>query len=218
MKQDNSLQRYIDKLADAVAFEMELFPDVYEGEDVTVDKVRDYYATNIAPKKADSDDSFHGIFANLCNQIIKIRLDNGLSMAGNPHEACESIMAGIRNLANPKAREMIGMMNPKVTIGDVLVTGAPTYNVTKSSIKDLLANGFDPDEGPNVHVWITLFDGTVVDPTILSTLVEKERIDPENANELMVLPPHTSSDLKYVPLLIHNEFFYKVDKSRPNNH
>jgi hypothetical protein len=218
MKQDQSLQRYIDKLTDAVAFEMELFPDVYEGEEVTVDKVRDYYAANLAPEKADSDDSIHSIFANLCNQVIKIRLDKGLSMAKNPHEACESVMAAIRNLANPKAREMIAMMNPKVTIGDVLVTGAPTYHVTKSAIKDLLANGYNPDEGLNLHVWITLFDGTVVDPTILSTLVEKERIAPENANELMVLPPHISSDLKYVPLLIHNDFFYKVSRARSNRY
>ncbi|CAK2021631.1 DUF2612 domain-containing protein [Vibrio crassostreae] len=216
MKIDKQLIRYIDQLVGARELEMTLFPEKFEDTGIDLNTFREFYGQTVTSFDSKELTAYHNLFVNYCAKIMDYRLFNGQSSAHNCHESCETIMRAIHQEDSLKLREALFDLKPQVTIGDVLVKGQPQYKVTKKSIKDIIAEGFNPNKTLNVHVWITLFDGTVFDPTIAATLVAKKMLPPQEMSSMHIQPFGMTNDINitYKPLLIDNEFYSRVDRDR----
>lgn len=216
MKKDEKLMRYIDQLVGARELEMTLFPEKFEDTDIDLNTFRNFYEHTVTSFENKELANYHNLFLNYCVKVMDNRLFSGHSSAHKCHESCETIMRAIHQEDNPKLRDCLLDLKPQVTIGDVLVEGQPQYKVTKNSIKDIIAEGFNPNKYLNVHVWITLFDGTIFDPTIAATLVTKRMLPPQEMNSMHIQPFDMANSLNitYRPLLIDDEFYYRVDRER----
>ncbi|MEZ8372001.1 hypothetical protein AB6C94_21650 [Vibrio splendidus] len=216
MKIDKQLIRYIDQLVGARELEMTLFPEKFEDTGVDLNTFRKFYGQTVTSFDSKELTTYHNLFVNYCAKVMDCRLFNGQYSAHNCHESCEAIMRVIHQEDSLKLRETLLDLKPQVTIGDVLIEGQPQYKVTKKSIKDIIAEGFNPSKTLNVHVWITLFDGTVFDPTIAATLVAKKMLPPQEMNSMHIQPFGMVNDINitYRPLLIDDEFYSRVDRDR----
>ena len=100
-----------------------------------------------------------------------------------------------------------------ITIGNVYYRGQNVYKTTKSKIKQILAEGFQPTKTLDVHVWLTLSDMTVVDLSILSTAEAKgSEIKKYSDSHVLIWRDGQPSDFHYEPLLVDDQFYEKVDR------
>lgn len=109
----------------------------------------------------------------------------------------------------------IGKIAPvAITIGNVVYDGKDVYQVSQSSLKRTINEGFQPDKSLELHVWLTFPNMTILDLTIVPTLVAKGLAHPSDFdNKNYVIWRETDGEkLNYVPLLQDNQFMYKVDK------
>jgi hypothetical protein len=98
-----------------------------------------------------------------------------------------------------------------LTVGDVKYNGTSIFNVTAEGVFNILRNG-KSKEDMNAHVWITLPDLTVLDLTIISTLIERGQIHLQDAPENPVLTwrEDISSKFFYHPIIVDKDFPHKV--------
>lgn len=102
-----------------------------------------------------------------------------------------------------------------ITIGDVLYKGKSIYNVTKDVILNLIKEGPTKEGALPVHVWLTLEDMTVVDLTIVMSLVDKGILELDSVTDPIVFwNDSIRSDYEYKPILVDNNFLHKVDYIR----
>ncbi len=104
-----------------------------------------------------------------------------------------------------------------VTVGNVKYKGKSVYPTTKEYIKNLIAEGFNPEQSLDLHVWLTLPNMAVLDLTIIPTLISKRLAKAKNFKnkDVVLWREGTMSkfrNLHYIPLLKDDEFMYKVDR------
>lgn len=112
-------------------------------------------------------------------------------------------------------RQPIGELAPvAVTIGNVKFKGKELYEVSRSSIKRIMAKGFSPEENLELHVWLTFPNMTVLDLTIVPTLISKGQASYSDFNNCnyVIWKEGEHENLEYIPFLRHNNFMYIVDR------
>ncbi|EHA17520.1 hypothetical protein HAL1_01110, partial [Halomonas sp. HAL1] len=111
--------------------------------------------------------------------------------------------------------QKIGDIAPvAITVGNVKYKDREIYQVSRSSVKRIMAKGFCPDDSLDVHVWLTFSNMTVLDLTIIPTLLSKGLASTSDFNDLryVIWEEGGDSDFEYIPVLQHNNFMYAVDK------
>ncbi|MBE0503654.1 MAG: hypothetical protein IBX46_05925 [Desulfuromonadales bacterium] len=131
-----------------------------------------------------------GDLANLCHSVSQQFHDNWMSQE-------------IGNIA-PVA----------ITVGNVKYKGKEVYQVSKSSVKRIMAKGFCPNESLEVHVWLTFSNMTVLDLTIVPMLMSKGLASSSDfdGRRYVIWKEGGNSNFEYIPILQHNKFMYVVDK------
>jgi len=101
-----------------------------------------------------------------------------------------------------------------ITIGNVFYKDDNLYNLSKAKLKRIITEGPSTNKALDVHVWLTMENMTVIDPTIMRTLVHRDEIPIRKYEEdpILIWREDVSSDFRYEPMLVDNEFFYRVDK------
>ncbi|KPQ23803.1 MAG: hypothetical protein HLUCCA13_11730 [Halomonas sp. HL-48] len=167
------------------------------------------------------EEVFRGIESNLLDKELQSFLDNNLGTAadsfirnspGNLANLCHSVS---QQFYENWMSQKIGDIAPvAITVGNVKYKDQEVYNVSKSSVKRIMAKGFCPDESLDVHVWLTFSNMTVLDLTVIPTLVSKGLAGPTDFDDLryVIWKEGDDSDFEYIPVLQHNNFMYAVDK------
>jgi hypothetical protein len=108
----------------------------------------------------------------------------------------------------------IGRLAPvAITVGNVVYKNTPIYDVSKSSIKRTISEGFNPNKSLELHVWLTFSNMKVLDLTIVPTLIEKGfPTEGEFEKNYVIWEESTNSNFQYIPFLQHNNFMYEVDR------
>ena len=148
----------------------------------------------------------------LREKLLRPLAESYLSRLGG-HEAiankCHSLSSGF--LATWQQVDT-GDFPLTITIGNVFYKGENIFNLSKSSLKRTLNEGVVTDKALNAHVWLTWDDTTVVDLSIISTLIRREKLVPSNGMPLaLIWSDHEPGDYWFEPLLVDNNFFEKVD-------
>ncbi|MEI4931117.1 hypothetical protein [Aeromonas caviae] len=101
-----------------------------------------------------------------------------------------------------------------ITVGNVKFRNREIYKVSKSSIKKTIARGFCPDESLELHVWLTFSNMTVLDLTIVPTLIYKglASLDDFDGCQYVIWKEGEGEEFDYIPLLQHNNFMYEIDR------
>jgi len=133
------------------------------------------------------------------------RLDGPEVIANRCHSLSNGFLATWRRVDD-------GAYPLAITIGNVFYKGENIFNLSKSSLKSTLNEGIATDKPLNAHVWLTWDDTTVVDLSIISTLIRREKITPSKGMPLaLIWSDNEPGDYWFEPLLVDNNFFEKVD-------
>ncbi len=99
-----------------------------------------------------------------------------------------------------------------ITIGNVLLDGAPYFTTTLASLRADLDDGYIANEPANAHCWITLLDGSIVDGTLNASIAHKEgAAAPIPFEEAVYAKRHDQRDrLDYMPLLTGFHYHMRV--------
>lgn len=167
------------------------------------------------------EDVSRGIESNLLNKDLQGFLDNNLGDAangfirnspGNLANLCHSISQQFYE--NWMSQEIGNIAPVAITVGNVKYKGKEIYQVSRSSVKRIMAKGFCPNESLEVHVWLTFSNMTVLDLTIVPTLLSKGLASPSDfgGRRYVIWKEDGGSDFEYMPILQHNNFMYVVDR------
>lgn len=195
----NMRQTYLQQFLEAVRFYTELFDDAPAALDLL--------EIEAAIRRNQS--------AELAEEYRKLRLfaasfgaDYIARYPGEVARACHAVSAGFFETWNTLP---FGPTFPlAVTIGNVYYRGENLYEVTRESLARIIHEGSNVNTTVNVHVWLTLDDMTVIDPTIVSTLLAKGTILAD-APPVLVWREGEPSDFRFEPVLTDNQFFGRVD-------
>lgn len=167
------------------------------------------------------DDIVCGIERDIRNKELQSFLDNYLDNAAGGF-----IQNSPRNLANLchsvsqqfyenwMSQDISGSAPAAITVGNVKYKGHEIYQVSRSSVKRIMAKGFCPNESLGVHVWITFSNMTVLDLTIVPTLISKglASLSDFDGRQYVIWKENEVSNFEFIPILQHNDFMYKVDR------
>lgn len=132
-------------------------------------------------------------------------------VAGYPGEVARACHAVSQGFFETWGRLPFGEAFPlTVTVGNVYYKGNNIYEATKESIAGLIQAGFQEDATVDVHVWLTLDDMTVIDPTIIATLKAKDAISPD-VSPILLWTENDPGDFHFEPILTDNQFFSRID-------
>lgn len=100
-----------------------------------------------------------------------------------------------------------------VTIGNVSYGGETLFTaepVDLASIEKLIAEGPDSTSPMNAHVWLTANNMVVVDLNVAAWLREVKGMDTDGG--VVLHHEGDGSGLVYEPLLVDNDFLFRVDR------
>lgn len=198
----NMKRSYSDQFIDAVRF----FTELNGGKP-------DYNAlrAHIKCKQSNSAKSQSEIWveriAKFAEFIVQDRVRNGFEVINNCHTLADDILTNWQKISGA------GQAPLAITIGNIFYKGDCVYNVSETVIKRILNEGVISDKPLDVHVWLTLENMSVIDPTFLCTLaVRNIDISPYGASPVLVWNENIPSDFRYEPILVDNDFYSKVDR------
>lgn len=100
-----------------------------------------------------------------------------------------------------------------VTVGIVRLQGRSLFPCSVTSIQNLVEAGPDSDLPMNTHVWLTAGDSTVIDLNILAWLKAKLNVElAPGVSSPMIWRDRNASPLSYEPLLVDDDFMFRVDR------
>lgn len=101
-----------------------------------------------------------------------------------------------------------------LTIGDVKHRGESVYDVSEFDVVQAAKCGFRPDEPLRVHVWLTLEDMTIIDLTLMASLLRLKWVSESEYKEMPVVigKPDELADFEYTPYLVDNDFVSRVEQ------
>lgn len=101
-----------------------------------------------------------------------------------------------------------------LTVGEVKFRGESVYEVTEQKVITTFQRGFQREEALDVHVWLTFEDMTIVDLTIMASLLRLGWIDRKHYKQSPVVVGKAAqlADFEYQPLLVDNDFARRIDQ------
>ncbi|MCE8010808.1 hypothetical protein [Billgrantia desiderata] len=167
------------------------------------------------------EDAARAIENNIRDKELQNFLDHNLGNAasgfiknspGDLANLCHSVSQQFYE--NWMSQEIGSIAPVAITVGDVKYKGEEIYQVSKSSVKRVMRKGFCRDESLNVHVWLTFSNMTVLDLTIVPTLLSKGLASLRDFDDrrYVIWKEGDGSDFEYIPVLQHNNFMYVVDR------
>ncbi|MDZ4202855.1 MAG: hypothetical protein U1C96_12010 [Gallionella sp.] len=152
-------------------------------------------------------------YDELREKLLRPLAENYLDCLGNSTEIANRCHVLSHGFLEIWGGTKIGRDYPlSVTIGNVFYRDENIYNLSKSSLKRILNEGKRLDTSLNVHVWLTWDDMTVVDLSIVSTLVGRGKLAQSEVDSLaLIWTEEAPGDYRFEPILVDNDFFNKVD-------
>lgn len=101
-----------------------------------------------------------------------------------------------------------------LTIGEVKFRRKSVYDITEQTVITVFRRGFQPDEELGVHVWLTFEEMTIVDLTIMASLLRIGWIEQSeyDRNPVVVGKAAQLAEFEYKPFLVDNDFAARVDR------
>ena len=124
---------------------------------------------------------------------------------------CHVVSSGVNDLyMQTEAGEACPLA---ITIGTVRYKDELMYETSKEEIAEIWHKG-RTREVLNVHVWLTLENMAIIDPSINFTLARRGKIKEKvlNRNPTRVINLGEKTDFEYLPMLVDNQFAHKVDE------
>lgn len=173
-----------------------------------VDAVKSYILDATSGRHDDVYQKLRPVLSAMANQSI-----SGL----NPYEQTGRRCHIISDLFNRRWRQ--DPNNPIwlfLTIGDVKHKGESVYDVTDFDVIHAIKQGPKPDIPLKVHAWLTLEDMTIVDLTIMASLLRLNWVSEGEYAKMPVVSgkPEELVDFEYTPYLVDNNFVARVDGPR----
>lgn len=191
---------YIDHFVAALQFYFELNPSEKSGPDF--DRLRQSFLQNQLPPVAPAFRNTKRFAAHLADEIVR-------TFPGDLAHSCHAASSGfLQSWYASQPPEIIGTF--AITIGSVRFQGHPVFEATRSSVAEVINCGHQPNTTLPVHVWLTLDDLTVLDLTIVSTLIASGDL-PANASRILFWREDQPSEFSFEPILVDNLFFERVD-------
>lgn len=183
--------------------------DGASGSRVWFNRVKDYvadYAEN--PRFAARYDGVAVQLASLARQQIA-HLDPVNVLGRRCHVVSDSFLTKFREHI-PHDR-MVGLL---MTIGEVCYRGRSVYDVTRERAAQVYVRGFQPAQTLDVHVWLTFEDMTIVDLTVMASLLRLGWLGMKEYERAPVIVgrAETLMDFQYIPYLVDNDFALRVDR------
>lgn len=117
---------------------------------------------------------------------------------------CFEIHARLKNVI-----ERILECTAYFTLGNVFVGNDRVFEVKHEELKKLLTDGISSSK-LNMHAWITLNSMEILDFSIASTYAIAKGTNEGIGSVIANHPDDLSGGLKYVPMIIGDEFLYKI--------
>ncbi|MFC1672650.1 hypothetical protein ACFL12_00720 [Pseudomonadota bacterium] len=126
------------------------------------------------------------------------------------HAASYSFWSAFQNL------EYSDAFSIQITVGNVFYKGENIYNLSKGNLTKIINKGPSRDEALDAHVWVTLEDMTVIDLTIIPTLVHRGLLPKSelDTGRVLIWRECDKSDYSYQPILVDNDFTQRVDETQ----
>lgn len=149
---------------------------------------------------------FEALVIKLCKEYV------GNIPSKHITNACHAICQGFNDAFDASANREQGDLD--ITIGNVFYKNRNIYQLTENKLDSLMSDGFQSDKELPLHVWLTLPNLTVIDLTIIPTLLDKgEVLTPrEIESNIIIWKENDHSNFRYEPLLVDNSFMHRVDK------
>lgn len=138
---------------------------------------------------------------------------------GVPESACHNVSSSAMMTAILQANYAEDEVS--LTIGDVAFRGEWMYKVSTESLQKIIEEGRVYEKSLDCHVWLTYRSNHVFDLSVLYNL-NKRRWYSLKAEEDPVIYWNDQSEvtkweLEYKPLLVDNDFFFRVDGLGPED-
>ena len=146
-------------------------------------------------------------------------LKSWLCTCGVPESACHNVSSSALITAISQANFVEEEVS--LTIGDVAFMGEWMYKVDSESLQNIIREGRAYGKSLDCHVWLTYRSNHVFDLSVLYNL-NKRKWYSLKANEDPVIYWNDQSEkakweLEYKPLLVDNDFFFRVDGLGPED-
>jgi hypothetical protein len=149
---------------------------------------------------------FEGLVLQLCKEYISNAPSKGVA------HACHAMCQGFNDIFDNSPHSEGGDLD--ISIGNVFYKDSNIYELTQNRLNSVMADGFQPNTELPLHVWLTLPNLTVVDLTIVPTLLDKgvELTFQEKEDKIILWKENEPSNFRYEPLLVDNSFMHRIDK------
>jgi len=191
---------YLDQFVSALRFYFDLNPD----EDVRPDfnRLQRHFQQARSANPASSHAITKAFLARLADRFVD-------GYPGDIAHACHAASAGF--LASWGASRPPGLPGTlSITVGSVRFKGRHVFQTTRNAIAQLIDAGRAPGADLPVHVWLTLDDMTVIDLSIVATLIKYGELS-AGAPPVLFWRDDAPGDFVFEPLLVDNLFFQRID-------
>jgi hypothetical protein len=132
-----------------------------------------------------------------------------LRYPGELAHACHAASAGFLMNWQASAPEDVPV-TLSLTVGSVSYKGRPLFQTSRSAVADLVRAGPAPGVDLPVHAWLTLDDMTVIDLSIVSTLIKRGELA-GSVDPVLFWHEDEPGEFVFEPVLVDNLFFERVD-------
>lgn len=191
---------YLDQFVSALRFYFELNPAEAAPRDF--EGLRQHFLHQQSPAQVPSMANTRKFLSLLAERFVE-------GYPGDIAHACHAASAGFLYSWNAsRLPELPGTLS--LTVGSVRFKGKPVFETTRAAIAGLIAAGRAPAIDLPVHVWLTLDDLTVIDLSIVPTLITYGHL-PANTPPVLFWCEDAADDFAFEPLLVDNLFFQRID-------
>lgn len=146
-------------------------------------------------------------------------LKSWLFYRGEPESACHNVSSSALITAILQANYVEEEVS--LTIGDVAFRGEWMYKVNSETLQNIIKEGRVYEKNLDCHVWLTYRSNHVFDLSVLYNLNKRQWYNLK-ANEDPVIywndqSEMTKWELEYKPILVDNDFFFRVDGMGPED-
>jgi hypothetical protein len=125
---------------------------------------------------------------------------------------CHDFSHGFHRLWRDKAGG--ALMQLWVTVGEVRYRGESVYGIDRAKIDECVRSGLGADKPVGVHVWLTFEDMSILDLTIMASLLRLGRVSPDQYMRMPVVcgRPEELEGLEFIPYLVDDDFRERVGR------
>ena len=190
---------YFDQFISALHYYFELNPSETAPD---FDRLRQHFIRSQSPLLAPSFDETKQFTAWIADRFVG-------RYPGELAHACHAASAGfMKSWELSRPVDLHGTL--AITIGSVRFRGRPVFETTRDEVAKLVHAGRQSGNDVPVHVWLTLDDLTVIDLTLISTLIMSGDL-PADAPPVLFWREDCPSEFSFEPVLVDNLFFERID-------